>query len=106
MLAGGVTRSKEADVYALGMELVTEMVPFSDKTDMAVYGAVVYDKRIPSRPEELASFAENQADLLWGIMVDTWAYDPSSRPDSVLVRDRRDRVPRASTKLAIIRYPT
>ncbi|KAG8740255.1 hypothetical protein FRC10_004555 [Ceratobasidium sp. 414] len=98
MLTGAITRSKEADVYALGMEIVTETVPFSDKTDMAVYGAVVYDKRIPSRPEQLAS---TQADLLWGIMVDTWAYDPFRRPDSVVIRDRLQEVGRVGAGISI-----
>ncbi|KAG9100173.1 hypothetical protein FS749_016036 [Ceratobasidium sp. UAMH 11750] len=71
---------------------------------MAVYGTVVYDKRIPSRPEKLVSLIKGQADLLWRIMVDTWAYDPSSRPDSVVVRDRLQKVKHAAGEEQAIKW--
>ncbi|KAG9101920.1 Adaptor for signal transduction [Ceratobasidium sp. UAMH 11750] len=67
VIAGDVMRSKEADVYAFGMtllEAITGTVPFSDKTDIAVLFV---------------------ADLLWGIMLNSWAHEPSNRPDSATI---------------------
>ncbi|KAG9079417.1 hypothetical protein FRC06_007744, partial [Ceratobasidium sp. 370] len=90
ILVGPVTRSKEADVYALGMtilEAVTGVPPFSDKHNMAVYVTVVGKKQIPERPNEFPSFESNEADRLWQIMVGSWAYNPSDRPGSAIIRD-------------------
>ncbi|KAG8776477.1 hypothetical protein FRC12_000890 [Ceratobasidium sp. 428] len=89
-LRGGIC-SKEADVYALGMtllEVVTGEVPFSDKADIAVQVAVVVDRQMPERPKEFPSFSPDGANQLWGIVIDSCAYDSSDRPGSTTIRNR------------------
>ncbi|KAG8687767.1 Adaptor for signal transduction, partial [Ceratobasidium sp. 394] len=88
VIAGDVMRSKEADVYAFGMtllEAITGTVPFSDKTDIAVLFVVCTQRLTPKRPEKFVSFNIYQADLLWGIMLNSWAHEPSNRPDSATI---------------------
>ncbi|KAG8724271.1 hypothetical protein FRC09_020559 [Ceratobasidium sp. 395] len=91
ILDGPVLRSREADVYALGMtllEAVTGMVPFSSMQDRAVYIAVVVQRQIPKRPRRFPSFSLDEADKLWEMIVDTCAYSSPDRPSSITVRDR------------------
>ncbi|KAG8723599.1 hypothetical protein FRC09_002621 [Ceratobasidium sp. 395] len=90
ILHGG-PRSKEADVYALGMtllEVITGVMPFSDKADIAVQVAVLMLRQMPERPKEFPSFSPNEANELWAIVVDSCAHDPSDRPGSITIRDR------------------
>ncbi|KAG9100184.1 hypothetical protein FRC06_004459 [Ceratobasidium sp. 370] len=89
ILKGLEERSQPADVYALGMtllEVVTGRVPFSDKQDMAVITAVCIEQQVPNRPKGFPSFEENEANLLWGVLLSCWAYEPSGRPDSGTVK--------------------
>ncbi|KAG8723134.1 hypothetical protein FRC09_004589 [Ceratobasidium sp. 395] len=87
----GVISSKEVDVYALGMtllEAVTGAVPFSDKDEVAVCVAVAVQRQLPERPKVFPSFSPDGANQLWGIVVDSCAYDSSDRPDCLAIRDR------------------
>ncbi|KAG8770066.1 hypothetical protein FRC12_004538 [Ceratobasidium sp. 428] len=43
---------------------------------------------MPDRPLGFPSFDEDQANLLWGIMVSSWAHAPSDRPDSNTIKNR------------------
>ncbi|KAG8784904.1 hypothetical protein FRC12_018163 [Ceratobasidium sp. 428] len=89
-LRGGLC-SKEADVYALGMtllEVVTGVLPFSDKDDIAVQVAVVVLRQMPEQPKEFPSFSPDEANQLWAIVVDSCAHDYSDRPGSITIRDR------------------
>ncbi|KAG8702726.1 hypothetical protein FRC09_004577 [Ceratobasidium sp. 395] len=91
ILNGAAQSSKESDVYAVGMtllEAVTGAVPFSNYRDQAVYGAVLWMRQVPDRPKSFASFEEDEAGLLWNLITDTWAYTPSNRPDSGIVKSR------------------
>ncbi|KAG8777306.1 hypothetical protein FRC12_000440 [Ceratobasidium sp. 428] len=91
ILDGPVLRSREADVYALGMtllEAVTGMIPFSSMQDRAVYIAVVMQRQIPKRPRGFPSFSPDEADKLWGTIVDACLYNPPDRPSSIIVQDR------------------
>ncbi|KAG8696646.1 hypothetical protein FRC08_007020, partial [Ceratobasidium sp. 394] len=92
ILSGEGVRSKQADVYALGMtllEIVTGMVPFSDvPNNMAVTFAVCFSRKFPERPKEFPSFERDEPDQLWELMVRTWAYSISDRPDSSAVKDQ------------------
>ncbi|QRV74275.1 Tyrosine kinase catalytic domain protein [Ceratobasidium sp. AG-Ba] len=88
ILDGSIERSKEADVYALGMELVTGLVPFSETTtEAAVIAAVLLKKQIPQRPKTLPSFEPHEGEIIWGIMEDSWAYRSSERPGSHTIRN-------------------
>ncbi|KAG8790202.1 kinase suppressor of Ras 2 [Ceratobasidium sp. 428] len=91
ILRGLQTRSKQGDVYALGMtliEVITGVMPFGDKENMAVWRAVVVEKLIPERPKIFPSFTPDEAEQLWGIVVDACAHDASDRPDSRTIQRR------------------
>ncbi|KAG8784553.1 hypothetical protein FRC12_018556 [Ceratobasidium sp. 428] len=91
VIAGEATSTKEADVYALGMtllEAVTGMVPFSEKTDIAVSYAVAVKQQMPERPKEFPSFTSDEANWLWEIMVESYAYSSSARPGSSAIHNR------------------
>ncbi|KAG8791438.1 hypothetical protein FRC12_009198 [Ceratobasidium sp. 428] len=91
MLTDQETRSKEADVYALGMtflETITGKVPFSNKNDRAVYIAVAVKLQIPDRPLEFPSFTFDEANQLWEIIVSSCAHNPLDRPGSTAIQNR------------------
>ncbi|KAG8776409.1 hypothetical protein FRC12_000918 [Ceratobasidium sp. 428] len=54
---------------------------------MAVSFTVCITQRIPDRPPKFPSFDEDQADLLWDMMVSSWAHVSSDRPDSNAMRN-------------------
>ncbi|KAG8768554.1 hypothetical protein FRC12_005498 [Ceratobasidium sp. 428] len=89
ILNGEQTRSKEADVYALGMtflEVITGEVPFSNKNDLGVYLAVAVKQQIPERPPNFPSLTLGEADQLWGIIVRSCAHEPLDRLGSTIVQ--------------------
>ncbi|QRV89037.1 mitogen activated protein kinase kinase kinase [Ceratobasidium sp. AG-Ba] len=90
ILDGSTENSKEADTYALGMdiqEVFTGSVPFSNiKGELAVIASVIR-KNIPERPRKLTSLGPREADLLWDTLVTSWSYDPLSRPLSSGIRE-------------------
>ncbi|QRW03211.1 phytosulfokine receptor 1 [Ceratobasidium sp. AG-Ba] len=91
VLSGNVVRSKEADVYALGMtllETITGSVPFHEQSDVAVFGVVCFEKKTPQRPEDFATLNLTQANMLWKTLLDIWAYEALSRPNAREIRDR------------------
>ncbi|KAG8713273.1 Leucine-rich repeat serine/threonine-protein kinase 2 [Ceratobasidium sp. 395] len=103
ILAGEGTRTKEADVYALGMtllEAVTGAVPFSGKDDIAVYIAVAVKQQMPERPEEFPSFTSDEASRIWEIIVDSCAYRSSARPGSSAIRNRLQNMRQRPKELA------
>ncbi|KAF8606263.1 kinase-like protein [Ceratobasidium sp. AG-I] len=79
--------SKESDVYALGMEIITGKVPFADKTDHAVMVAIALKKQRPQRPEEFIPPQSSQGDILWALLERCWSVDPIARPKGANVRD-------------------
>ncbi|KAL0566780.1 hypothetical protein V5O48_015226, partial [Marasmius crinis-equi] len=75
------------DIYAYAgvcYEIFTGNTPFHELTDVAVVLAVVFDKRHPSRPENILELT----DPMWEIMVSCWAHEAHLRPtaDDVLSR--------------------
>ncbi|KAG8768693.1 hypothetical protein FRC12_005428 [Ceratobasidium sp. 428] len=78
------------------LEVVTGVVPFSNKDDIAVCLAVVLGRQMPERPKKFPSFGRDEANQLWGIVVDSCAHDASDRPSSATVRDRLQGIRRHS----------
>ncbi|KAF8759904.1 hypothetical protein RHS01_01656 [Rhizoctonia solani] len=84
-----VKRTKQSDVYALGMtllEIITGRVPYSEcETDHGVF--VTLEKRErPVRPKELLGDDVKQG-TMWKLMLWCWDFEPSARPavDYVLI---------------------
>ncbi|KAF8598864.1 WD40 repeat-like protein [Ceratobasidium sp. AG-I] len=77
-----VTRTKETDVYALGMtilETITGKVPYEEhKSDWAIYRAIDR-KRTPVRPD---CFSVSGEDRTWAILLRCWQHEPGMRPDA------------------------
>ncbi|QRV89056.1 Serine/threonine-protein kinase [Ceratobasidium sp. AG-Ba] len=77
-----------ADVYSLGMtllEAITGKIPFPDKREESVYTAVMFQGQLPMRPKQFPSFGDSEANVLWMLMVETWARIPADRPSSLEV---------------------
>ncbi|KAG8715248.1 Leucine-rich repeat serine/threonine-protein kinase 2 [Ceratobasidium sp. 395] len=97
ILNGLQTRSKEGDVYALGMtliEAITGVKPFGDLGDMAVWRAVMVEKLIPERPKIFPSFTLDEAEELWEVVVHACAHGAPDRPDSRTIQRRLQNIRR------------
>ncbi|KAG9118805.1 hypothetical protein FRC07_006501, partial [Ceratobasidium sp. 392] len=76
-------QSKEADVYALGMEVITGELPYHYKSNVAaVLVAVLVKREIPNRPEEQIPSKNQCGDALWSLLKSCWKYEPEKRPDA------------------------
>ncbi|KAG9084174.1 hypothetical protein FS749_005426 [Ceratobasidium sp. UAMH 11750] len=78
----GAKHDAASDVYSLGMtilEAFTGRVPYSGKVDLAVINAVVQDKKMPDRPQEIPANVV-WGDMLWSLLINCWCYTPSERP--------------------------
>ncbi|KAG9116812.1 hypothetical protein FRC07_007440 [Ceratobasidium sp. 392] len=78
-------RSKQTDVYALGMtmlEIVTGRVPYAEyKVDRTIIRAL--DKmQFPNRPKEVSS------EWMWSLFEACWDHDPEARPPASWVCDQ------------------
>ncbi|CAE6444971.1 unnamed protein product [Rhizoctonia solani] len=80
----------EADVFSLGMtilEVFTGTVPFPGMHTAAVMMKIVNGIH-PARPEKHIPTGDDQADLLWSLLVDCWAFRPEDRPTAADVKYR------------------
>ncbi|KAG8741702.1 hypothetical protein FRC10_002575 [Ceratobasidium sp. 414] len=80
------TNRQAADIYALGMEVMTAKKPYFEcKKDAAVIKAV-NQGQYPRRPDE---FSENErfGDQRWDLLLGCWRRDPDSRPKAVEVME-------------------
>ncbi|KAG9083624.1 hypothetical protein FS749_005887, partial [Ceratobasidium sp. UAMH 11750] len=81
-------RSKAADVYALGMEIITGKVPYFTITKIAVViTAIVVKKESPKRPEASIPSNSQHGDALWSLLKSCWEYEPEKRPDAANVAE-------------------
>lgn len=62
-------------------------MPFVGKTDQAVMVAVGLRNEIPQRPEEFIPAQSSQGDVLWALLKQCWATEPTARPKSPEVGD-------------------
>ncbi|KEP49401.1 tyrosine kinase family catalytic domain protein [Rhizoctonia solani 123E] len=83
LLLEEATKSKESDVYALGMtmlEVITGEVPYPKcKTDPQVITQVIRGAQ-PSRPKELDD--NNRDNQMWDLLVSCWNREPVARPSA------------------------
>ncbi|CAE6438560.1 unnamed protein product [Rhizoctonia solani] len=83
-----IPRSKEADVYALGMtilEAITGKSPFAGKKEMAVMLAVCIKQELPARPIDLIPPTSEHGERLWQLLRKCWSHEAESRPSAVEV---------------------
>ncbi|KAF8594757.1 kinase-like protein, partial [Ceratobasidium sp. AG-I] len=75
------SRSKEADIYALGMtmlQLFTGKIPFPEiRSDMTIISEVMMGGRKPECPTGLIQTLRDQH--LWNIFASCWVRDPANR---------------------------
>ncbi|KAG9100520.1 hypothetical protein FS749_014764 [Ceratobasidium sp. UAMH 11750] len=80
-------KTKQSDVYALGMtmlETITGRIPYVEyRFDAAVIRALDR-KQPPNRPEELST-RDTQGDWAWSLLRTCWEHDPAMRPLASLV---------------------
>ncbi|CAE7209682.1 unnamed protein product [Rhizoctonia solani] len=77
-------RTRELDVYALGMtmlEVFTGEVPYADRRmDIAVIKAIM-EGILPTRPVQHLDDSE-QGNLVWSLLLYCWSRKPSKRPSA------------------------
>ncbi|KEP45602.1 tyrosine kinase catalytic domain protein, partial [Rhizoctonia solani 123E] len=74
-------RTKESDVYALGMEVFTGEVPYPNcRMDFTVM-ATVTRGTLPTRPTDRLKNDE-QGNLVWELLLKCWSRDVSKRPSA------------------------
>ncbi|ELU40303.1 Pkinase domain-containing protein [Rhizoctonia solani AG-1 IA] len=85
-----VERSKFTDIYALGMETVTNALPYSEcQRDAQIYRKLHLEE-YPKR--SMTHFPDNRlGNSMWEILIKCWDYNPSSRPTAgqILVSESR-----------------
>lgn len=68
-------------------EAFTGQVPYADLKEMAVLGKVLDRREIPERPMDYFPLGCSQADDLWGLLTQCWAFDPKARPSAAEVKE-------------------
>ncbi|KAG8705366.1 hypothetical protein FRC08_001705 [Ceratobasidium sp. 394] len=86
LLEGG-KRSFAADIFALGMEVITGNVPYAGMNEMAVMYAIGRSQH-PKRSEAHISSTSKYGNMLWSLLEECWDLDPGTRPAAVAVRDK------------------
>ncbi|KAF8608176.1 hypothetical protein BDV93DRAFT_504675 [Ceratobasidium sp. AG-I] len=75
------------DVYALGMEIVTGRLPYTDRNERGVVLAVLR-KELPPRPDFKLLLGDAElGDHLWLLLMRCWAYEPGERPTALEIKD-------------------
>ncbi|KAG8790388.1 hypothetical protein FRC12_012027 [Ceratobasidium sp. 428] len=87
ILIGTTSPSMEGDVWALGMEIVTGKLPYSNLGDMRAVVGWILSGRLPLRPNAQLPPNSPFGDRLWTLLTSCWASEPSSRPTAAYVRD-------------------
>ncbi|KAG8790659.1 hypothetical protein FRC12_011373 [Ceratobasidium sp. 428] len=85
ILQGDIPYSYRADIYSLGMEIISRQPPYSElKNDPAVITAVL-NQRYPKRPEDTIPADSEQGDTLWSLLKACWSWYPNDRPEAPYV---------------------
>ncbi|CAE6434982.1 unnamed protein product [Rhizoctonia solani] len=90
VLSGKDIQPTMTDVWAVGttaLEIFEGSVPYVGLRDTEAYRKI-NQNIFPERPEKGLPTGDNQADLIWSLLNQCWALDPSSRPTAADVRDQ------------------
>ncbi|KAG8787437.1 hypothetical protein FRC12_015567 [Ceratobasidium sp. 428] len=85
MLSGVSGYTMPADVYSLGMEIVTGDVPYSEIEYEAGVMTRVYHRRKPVQPIWCIPPKQKWGMMLWALLNKCWEYDPPGRPSATQV---------------------
>ncbi|CAE6486939.1 unnamed protein product [Rhizoctonia solani] len=94
ILQGKTGRTKEGDIYALGMtilEAFTTEVPFSGWPEISLYQHIVGRKKKPSRPGSIIPQKSILGNVLWAILMSCWSYNPARRPTARTIHEAASR---------------
>ncbi|KAG8730651.1 hypothetical protein FRC10_002451, partial [Ceratobasidium sp. 414] len=97
LLRDGGKYTKEADIYALGMETVSGKTPFGGKSEQVVLGSVLLGKT-PERPGELRLMEKAKAETIWKVMSLCWAHTVANRPSASQVKRKLEGVERGQAQ--------
>ncbi|KAG8707077.1 hypothetical protein FRC09_002040 [Ceratobasidium sp. 395] len=80
-LQGEVGYSREADIYSLGMEIISRQQPYAYiQNEATVIAAILIKRQRPKRPEDTIPTNSQQGDALWSLLESCWSWDPKDRP--------------------------
>lgn len=88
VLETSVQRSKETDIYALGMtflEIITGNVPYPQCQNDGQIVLKLLKKALPERTDHFKG--SDKADQTWALLVRCWDYTPAARPTAQEVFD-------------------
>ncbi|CAE6471781.1 unnamed protein product [Rhizoctonia solani] len=91
IVEGGTRLSSEADIYALGMEIITGSVPYSRLRDVAVLNKIT-NQIHPTRPLDQMPLENELSSRIWTLLTNCWKYDARDRPSATSVREEMERV--------------
>ncbi|KAF8738050.1 Protein tyrosine kinase, partial [Rhizoctonia solani] len=81
LLFDDAQRSKESDVYALGMEVITGEVPYPQcQTEYRVIVKVMEGTQPPRPTAQLKD--DGRGDRMWSLLLSCWVKDPGARPSA------------------------
>ncbi|KAF8607156.1 kinase-like protein, partial [Ceratobasidium sp. AG-I] len=72
-------RSLEADMYAFGMEILTENIPFPERGEARLIHAILNESLIPLRPNRLNITSRRDSEW-WSTLQQCWSRDRMRRP--------------------------
>ncbi|KAG8795457.1 hypothetical protein FRC12_014274 [Ceratobasidium sp. 428] len=82
-LLNEVTYSCQADIYSLGMEIISRQQPYADiPNEAAVIAAILTKRNPPKRPENTIPENSQQGDALWSLLGSCWSWNPKDRPEA------------------------
>ncbi|CAE6440084.1 unnamed protein product, partial [Rhizoctonia solani] len=87
LLTGSSSHTEASDIYALGMEIMTGMLPYQNLLKDALYYKVVMEKALPDRPVTTMPTGNEDEDKLWELLTKCWSFNPEERPTAAAVAD-------------------
>ncbi|KAF8666326.1 kinase-like protein [Rhizoctonia solani] len=79
----------QADIYALGMEVMTGLTPYHGLSVCKVMFRIVSGKH-PQRPLDAIPVGNQQANSFWALLTACWSFEASARPSVLEVQKQID----------------
>ncbi|KAG8790414.1 hypothetical protein FRC12_011929 [Ceratobasidium sp. 428] len=82
LLEGKASYNRQADIYSLGMEVISRQMPYADLRSEAGVMRAILQQQYPKRPEDRIPMFSKQGDNLWSLLEACWSWDPNGRPEA------------------------